>query len=199
MSRQAGSPNLLNTLPQLLMALHLILLKAMALRESGIGYQDSDRVEVWWDVPQQLRRFPASLGYTARLSQIDKTKQKYLPMLIKCDMSMGDSCHNEAILEFFQIQVGHVQPPREIRPLLFQPLTTLNSRLCLFVCLFLPRVSIFCFVRVSLCPFPTFVSEFTRCLVLRGWPPEGSQNSRQSESTSPILAPRPSHLVPPFY
>lgn len=56
------------------MALHLILLKATALRESGIGYQDSDRVEVWWDVPQQLRRFPASLGYTARLSQIDKTK-----------------------------------------------------------------------------------------------------------------------------
>lgn len=98
-------------------------------------------------------------------------------MLINCDMyPMGDSCHNEAILEFFQIQVGHVQPPLEIRSLLFQPLTTLNSPP-----FFSPRVSIFGFGRVSLCPFPTFVSEFTRCLclVLRGWPSEGSQSSRQ--------------------
>lgn len=67
-SRQAGSPTLLNTLPRLLMDLHLILLKATALRESGIGYQDSDRVEAWWGMLQQLRRFQA------RLSQINKTK-----------------------------------------------------------------------------------------------------------------------------
>lgn len=45
---------------------------------------------------------------------------------------MGYPCHNEAIPEFFQIQVGHVQPPLDIRPVLVQPLTTLNSRFFFF-------------------------------------------------------------------
>lgn len=94
---------------------------------------------------------------------------------------MGYPCHNEAILEFFQIQVGHVQPPLDIRPVLFQPLTTLNSRSPPPR----PRISIFGFGRVSLCPFPTFVSEFTRCLVLRGWPSERLPKLRADRKFKP--------------
>lgn len=93
---------------------------------------------------------------------------------------MGYPCHNEAIPEFFQIQVGHVQPPLDIRPVLFQPLTTLNSRF-----FFSSRILIFGFGRVSLCPFPTFVFEFTRCLVLRGWPSERLPKLRANRKFKP--------------
>lgn len=69
--RQAGSSNLLTTLPQLLIALHLlILLKNYGFK--GIMYPLRSRAQQRRRLRQEYTEFQTSLGHTARLSQIDK-------------------------------------------------------------------------------------------------------------------------------